>query len=86
MTYIPPYPLYIATADRVAVSLTKLRKLGAKEVSVRTQSPNGYSHHSAPCRIPVELLEEKLETKSSDIPKVRYRVETLNVSSFVLYF
>ncbi|XP_033627080.1 RIMS-binding protein 2-like isoform X2 [Asterias rubens] len=51
--------IFSPTADRVSMSLNKIKLLSAKDVVVRTLSPNGFSIDSVPARIPPALLEER---------------------------
>ncbi|XP_022101988.1 peripheral-type benzodiazepine receptor-associated protein 1-like isoform X2 [Acanthaster planci] len=51
--------IHSPTADKVSVSLNKLKLLAARDVVVRTLSPNGFSIDSVPARIPPVLLEER---------------------------
>ena len=51
--------MFLFAADRVSMSLNKIKLLSAKDVVVRTLSPNGFSIDSVPARIPPALLEER---------------------------
>ncbi|XP_041456738.1 RIMS-binding protein 2-like isoform X2 [Lytechinus variegatus] len=51
------------TADRVNIPKSKRRMLSAKELVVRTLSPNGCSNDSLPAKISSELLEESRKDK-----------------------
>ncbi|XP_038054636.1 RIMS-binding protein 2-like [Patiria miniata] len=51
--------IHSPTADKVSVSLNKIKLLSARDVVVRTLSPNGFSIDSVPARIPPALMEDR---------------------------